>query len=151
MIILCEAAPLVEELLQQPAVAGTPGALGLDGRDTFENWVVRGKEPESAVLIAARKDTCSFLEYLAYTVNSDHPYRDNGKDKMATSRILTCKVGLKQNVGHLGKEVVVCGLHGYNKTMKLEWPEALDAFCNKLVKTIRLYGVQFLAGDFNMF
>ena len=151
VIVLCEATAAVEALLQKPAVAGTPGAKGLEGRNTFEHWVVRGAEPESAVLIAARKDNTTFLELLDYDVNDDHRYREQRKNKMARSRMLTCKVGFKQNIGHLGKEIVVCGVHGHCKTMKIEWPEVLHAFLARLVQKIQQYGIQFLAGDFNMF
>ena len=35
--------------------------------------------------------------------------------------------------------------------MKFEWPMALHAFLDRLVQKIRHYGIQFLAGDFNMF
>ena len=32
--------------------------------------------------------------------------------------MLVCKIGFTQNIGHLGKEIVVCGVHGHNRTMK---------------------------------
>jgi hypothetical protein len=63
---------------------------------------------------------------------------------------LVCRVGLKQNVGHLGKTLVVCGVHGHNRTMKFEWPQALQAFWDRLAARIKTHGIQFLAGDFNM-
>ena len=151
VIVLCEATAVVEELLQQPAVAGTPGAKGLEGRNTFEHWVVRGAEEQAAVLIAARKDNTTFLDLLDYDVNDDHSYREKKVNKMARSRILTCKVGFKQNIGHLGKEIIVCGVHGHHKTMKFEWADALHAFLDRLAAKIGMYGIQFLAGDFNMF
>jgi hypothetical protein len=151
VIVLCEATAAVEDLLKRPAVPGAIGAKGLEGRNTFEHWVVRGQEPQAAVLIAARKDNTSFLQLLDYDVNEDHAYREQKKDKMARSRILTCRVGFKQNIGHLGKEIVVCGVHGHCKTMKFEWPAVLNAFLDRLAQKIRHYGIQFLAGDFNMF
>jgi hypothetical protein len=151
VIVLCEATAAVGDLLQKSAVAGTPGVKGLEGRNTFEHWVVRGEEPQAAVLIAARKDNTTFLELLDYDVNEDHAYREKQKDKQARSRMLTCKVGFKQNIGHLGKEIVVCGVHGHYRTMKFEWPMALNAFLDRLAQKIRHHGIQFLAGDFNMF
>ena len=47
VIVLCEATAAVGDLLQKSAVAGTPGAKGLEGRNTFEHWVVRGEEPQA--------------------------------------------------------------------------------------------------------
>jgi hypothetical protein len=140
----------VEELLKQPQVEGSPDLEGLAGRQTHEHWVVRGDELETAVLIAARKDNTTFLECLEYEVNEDHPYTEKGKPKMARSRILVCKVGFEQNVGHLGKEIVVCGVHGHNRTMKFEWPQELIKFWDRLSAKIVRYGIQYLAGDFNM-
>ena len=80
VVILCETTEAVAELLSNPAVAAEkPGVKGLEGRSTFEHWVVRGNEEESAVLIAARKDNCSYLKLLEYDVNPDHPYKAQTK------------------------------------------------------------------------
>ena len=113
VIVLCEATKNVEEMLTSPAVAADwSGATGLDGRPTFEHFVVRGNESAAAILIAARKDNCSYLNCIEYVVDFDHPYRSNRKSKTAHTRMLTCKVGFKQNVDHLGKSVTVMGVHG---------------------------------------
>ena len=64
---------------------------------------------------------------------------------------MVCTFTWKQNIGHLGKEIVVCGVHGHHKTMKMEFPTAVyDDWWNKLAHLIRDYKVNFLAGDFNM-
>jgi len=83
-------------------------------------------------------------------VHHDHRYKFKGKEKVAKSRFLTCKVFFKQNIGHLGKDFVVCGVHGHYKTMKIEWPEAWVKFWDRLADKIVKYGIQFMAGDFNM-
>ena len=148
--VLCEASPAVETLLQGTAVAGSSGEPGLEGRQTFEHWVIRGNEEENALLIAARTDTSDMLELLEYEVHRDHRYREKGKEKIAKTRMLTCKVGFKQNVGHLGKVIVVCAVHGHHHTMNAQWPEVLTEFWDRLAARITLHGVQILAGDWNM-
>jgi len=151
VVILCETTEAVADLLRNPAVAAEkPGVKGLEGRSTYEHYVVRGNEEKSAVLIAARKDNCSYLQLLDYDVNPDHPYRTKGKDKMATTRTLICQVGFKQNVGHIGKDAVVCGVHGHSMTMRCQWPTVLEEFWKRLAAKIKKYGVQIMAGDFNM-
>ena len=63
---------------------------------------------------------------------------------------MACTAGFKQNVGHLGKEITVCVVHGHYKTMKLEWPSVNEDFWVRLAYMLIQYGVRFLAGDFNM-
>ena len=63
---------------------------------------------------------------------------------------MTAKVCFKQNIGHIGQEVVVTGVHGHNRTMKFLWPECLATFWDLLATKIEKYGTKFLAGDFNM-
>ena len=131
VVILCEANETVEEMLKQPPVSGDDDQhpqSRLERRATHGHWVVRGNEQGSAVLVAARTDTCDYLHVLEHEVHEDHPYRENGKNKIARSRMLFCKVGFKQNIGHCGKEIVVCGVNGHNRTMKFEWPAALEEF-----------------------
>ena len=151
IIILCEANAAVEALLKQPPQPGDEAAeQRLQRRSSHEHWVVRGNEEGCAVLIAARKDNTTALEYLHYEVYDDHPYKEKKKNKVARSRILICKVTFKQNVGHLGKDIVVCGVHGNSKTMTVEWPVAWAAFWDRLAEGIKTFGVRFMAGDFNM-
>ena len=151
VVILCEASAKVEEVLKSSAVAAEdPDAEGLAGRGSFEHYVVRGNEPDAAILVAARCDNCTDLKLLDYDVHLDHTYTQQRKKKMAKSRMLTCKVGFKQNVGHIGKSVTICGVHGNFKTMKLTWPQVYHQFWDRLASKIRDYDIEILAGDFNM-
>ena len=158
VIILCETTAAVETMLRNPAVAAEkPGEKGLAGRNTYEHFVVRGNEEPAAVLIAARKDNCSSLELIEYDPHYDHGYWSSSTSsqtlrtyKRATTRTLTCRVGFKQNVGYLGTEIIVCGVHGNALTMKVTWPTVLETFWDRLASKITRFGVQILAGDFNM-
>ena len=64
--------------------------------------------------------------------------------------MLTCKVGFKQNVGHLGSTVVVMGVHGNFQTMKIKWKRTWVRFWDQLADKIKEFAVEILAGDFNM-
>ena len=150
VLILAEATRHVEELLRQPAVAAeSPGEGGLQGRSTHEHWVLRGQE-ESTLLIAARKDNTTGLQLLHFECHEDFPYKEKGKDKIAKSRMMVARVQFKQNIGHLGTDIVVCGVHGHFRTMKMEKPAAWKAFWNRLAQHVREHNVKFIAGDFNM-
>ena len=151
LLILQEASPEVEEVLSAPAAeAEDPGSSGLAGRCGYEYFVVRGDEPKTAVLMAARMDNCTYLELLEYDPFIDNPYPGKSKKKEAVSRMLTCKVGFKQNVGHLGKSLVAIGVHGHAKTMKIMWPLAWQRFWDRLADKIKKFGAEIVAGDFNM-
>jgi hypothetical protein len=116
----------------------------------MEWWVQRGQEQDSAILVASRMDNTTGIELIDYTVLEDHRYTRKGKTKMAESRIVTCVVEFKQNVGLLGKRVPVCGAHGHSRTMKREWPQAYSRFMSTLADLIKTGGVKFLCGDFSM-
>ena len=93
IVILCEANHDVEEALKRagepPAEPPRETALAdtsegedhpqsrLQRRASHERWVVRGGET-SSLLIAARTDTCLYLELLDFDVNDDHRYREKG-------------------------------------------------------------------------
>ena len=64
--------------------------------------------------------------------------------------MLACRVHFKQNIGHLGKEIVICGVHGHFHTMKIKWPKQWHEFWDRLVGLVLELGINFLAGDFNM-
>ena len=121
----------------------------LESRPENQHYVIRG-DAESCPLIAARRDTCTGIECLMNDVNADSPYTEKGKDKIAWTKTLVCKIGFKQNVGHIGKQLVVCGCHAHNRTMKIEWPKPWEKFWNRLFGWIVEYGIHFLCGDFNM-
>ena len=138
VVVVVDASRQLEELLRLPP---------------REHFVVRGDEVDSrspAVLIAARKDNTTSLEVLLYEVNDDHAYMARGTPRPARSRMMVCRAGFKQNVGHLGKDVVVCGVHGHYRTMKMEWPHSWKQFWDRLARYVQHFGIQFLAGDFNM-
>ena len=151
IIILAEATEHVEEVLKSPPLeAEDPGAKGLSGRRSFEHFVVRGNEEDAAVLIAARKDNCTYVECLDYDLNFDHWYKEKKKNKKAYTRMLSCKVGFKQNVGHLGKSVNCMGVHAHCRTMKIEWRQVYEEFWDRCAEKIRHYDIEIMAGDFNM-
>ena len=152
VVVMCEANPQCEELLKKAAVAGDPeGSSKLQRRPTATYMVVRGQEPKTSLLIAARTDNCEFLHQLGnYDVHKDHEHTEKGKTTNARTRMLFGKVGFKQNIGHLGKEIVVGAVHGHSKTMNYRWPTVLEEFWNRLAGYITSYGVQILTGDFNM-
>ena len=149
IVVLAEAARETEEMLRTCSSRGDPEVQGLRSRDDHACHVLRGNE-ESGILIAARKDNTTGIELLEYNVIDDHEYTQKGKPKKARSRIMIARIFFKQNVGHIGREVVVAGVHGHYMTMKHEWPAALKRFWNILADEIRSHGVQFVAGDFNM-
>jgi len=152
VLVMCEANPQCEELLTQAAVAGDPdGSTKLQRRPTAKYMVVRGKEPKTSLLIAARTDTCEYLRQLGnYDVHKDLPYTEKGSVKQARTRMLFAKVGFKQNIGHLGKDIVFGVVHWNSRTMRYLWPTVLIEFWDRLANYIILYGVQILTGDFNM-
>ena len=137
VIVLAEASPEIEELLRRPRSHGNEAETGLERRGSAEHWVVRGNEQKAALLIAARKDVATNLNSLEYEVNDDHAYNEKRITKQARSRILVCQVLFKQNIGHIGKEVVVAGVHGHYRTMKFEWPDAFKTFWDRLAKKIQ--------------
>ena len=149
VVILAEASEELGNLLKMPEVVGSPEQIGVQSRSTKEHFVVRGAE-QAALLVAARKDNTTALALLKYEAHSDHDYTEKGKVKTARSRMIVCKVSFKQNIGHLGKEIVVCGAHGHYRTMKMEWLGAWRAFWDRLAAHVREFGIRFLAGDFNM-
>jgi len=156
LIVLAEATPAVEELLRLPGIPGKPHAddhsqpPGLTQRESFEHYVVRGDEPVTALLVAARTNTCSGIALLEYNVDCDHEYTVKKKQKQARSRTMVCEVAFKQNVGHLGKNIVVAGHHGHNHTMKFMWPEVHKQHFDLLAMRIGKYRIKFLCADFNM-
>ncbi len=108
-----------------------PGAS--TNRMMCDAWVVRGNE-KSTLLIAARKDVATNLTMLDHEVTNDHPYTEKKVEKIARSRVLVCQVLFKQNIGHIGNEIVVAGVHGHNRTMKLQWPDVFTKFWDGLAK-----------------
>ena len=90
-------------------------------RDWFEHEVVITNERKNAVLMAARKNVCSKVERLHMAAWTDHTWTEKGKTKIATTRILICKFHWKQNIGHLGSDVTVMGVHAFYRTIEHEF------------------------------
>ena len=150
VICLAEASRETEERLKAaPVPAAVAAPPGLESRATFQHHCIRGDE-ESSVLVAARTDVCHSLELLDFTANDDHSYKLKKKTKMARTRTMICKATFKQNIGHIGTDVVVCVVHLHFKTAKLEWPSVAAKFWDALAAQIKRHGVKFLTGDFNM-
>ena len=111
-------------MLQAPAVAGSehtrPETNGkgkrLEDRPTWENHVVRMAESANTILIAARTTLFESLD-LFYEVNFK-------EQPDAQTKIRICKATIRQPICNLGKVIIVCGIHGNNKTMKREYPTA---------------------------
>ena len=148
LVVLEANAGLATMLESSGSVEGT-GSPGLAGRPRFEYIVLRGLE-ESSILIAARADNCNSLECLHFESYEDRRYKHQGKERIARSRLMVCKVDFKQNIGHLGNEIVIAGVHGSRRTMNLQWQEAHKAFFDRLHAQILSKKIQFLCGDFNM-
>ena len=119
------------------------------GGDRHVYKVVQGNEPVS-ILIAARDSSCNDLRLLRYEVHDDHQYKEKGKPRIARSRMLVCTVEFRQPIPHIGTSVNVLGVHGSNRTMKMEWPTAFDEFWDRCALWITNFSVKFMAGDFNM-
>ena len=69
---------------------------------------------------------------------------------MARARCLIAKYVSKQNIGNLGKEIVIAGCHGNNMTMNIEWRKVWDAHWDRTADLARKHKINFLAGDWNM-
>ena len=156
IIMLAEAREEIEWMLKQPAQQ--PDGLAdphsraslLDKRPTYEHYVIRGEEAKTALLIAARKDSVDALVCLEYDVHVDTPYQERGVTKHARTRFLVCAVTMKQNVGFLGREIVMAVVHGHYMTMKMKWMNLWTAHWDQLAEKIRRYDIKFMGGDWNM-
>jgi hypothetical protein len=149
VVCLAEASREVEQILTDDQAPGDAEATGLDTRTKFKHFCIRGNEV-SSLLIAARTDVTTGLELLEFDLNDDHRYREKGREKIARSRTLVCKAHFKQNIGHIGLEVVVAATHLHYKSAKLTWPAVAVTYWDSLAARIHKYGIQFLTGDFNM-
>jgi hypothetical protein len=143
---------VVDKLEEAPVAGPDPPRISSNGkgtlltdRQTWEHHVCfLPFEGSDTIAIAARKTMFESLETL-YAQEC----HENKKDK-ANTKILVCKATLRQSIGFLGKELIICGFHGSNKTMKMVRPTEYDAIWKLLADIIRQYGVQVVAGDFNM-
>ena len=64
---------------------------------------------------------------------------------------MVCKFTWKQNIGHLGKDVTVMGVHGHYRTMNMLFNKTVnDEWWKKIKDLIVEHNVNFLVGDWNM-
>ena len=149
IIVLAEASEATANMLQEQWSLANPIGEGIEKRDACTHMVIRGNE-EHSLLIGVRTDVAKGMKMKYFEVNDDHRYRRDNSDKMARPRLMVCEMEFKQNIGHIGNYVRVCGVHGHNMTMTKQWPIVWHAFWDRLAHVYRSHGVHFLAGDFNM-
>ena len=88
----------------------------------------------------------------------DGPYRENGKDKVASSRIMVADLKMKYfrirgSGGSLSDILPVANVHMHSRTAKKETKNSAQAtkgFWDLLASYLLKYGVRLMAGDFNM-
>ena len=101
--------------------------------------------------MAARKNVCSQVELLHMAAWTDGTWRVKGKHRTATTRIMICRFHWKQNIGHLGNDVTVMGVHAYYRTMNMLFPESVNCeWWGNVRDLIVEHKVDFLVGDWNM-
>jgi len=149
VLVVLEANAGLANLLNASTSVESTQCSGLGSRPERNYMVIRGQEKLS-ILFAARQDNCNSLECLHFESYEDRRYKHQGKERIARSRLMVCKVDFKQNIGHLGNEIVIAGVHGSRRTMNLQWQEAHKAFFDRLHAQILSKKIQFLCGDFNM-
>ena len=131
ILVLFEATTAVATMLEQqpqhvydrpqswrtgPAPAGNVAL-----RDWHEHRVIIGGCAKNPVLMAARKNNCQGMECLYCESWFDGTFRLKGKTQVATTKVMVCAFEWKQNLGYLGKQVNVMGVHGHYHTMKLQF------------------------------
>ena len=71
--------------------------------------------------------------------------------QVATTKVMVCAFEWKQNIGYLGKRVVVMGVHGHYHTMKMNFSNTdYEKWWDRINNCIDVHKVNFLVGDFNM-
>ena len=82
---------------------------------------------------------------------TDHWVDNAACGKKWITKIMVVTFTWRQNIGHIGTTIVICGVHGHRDTMaqRCSHPKYTE-WWNKLATTLRQYNVQFLCGDFNM-
>ena len=139
---------------KDPAVVGKQQATNFSERGDHEYLTIRGNEP-SSVLLGVRSAVADSIELLLWSRWLEGTYRSttgNRKKMNAYTRSMIGKITLKNQVGYMGKELVVMCMHlhfqvanknkGFRKNNDDLWPWLADK--------IKQHGVQVLMGDFNM-
>ena len=156
VLVIAESTDEMKKLLESPPAPEATDANDapqsrVEDRSTHEHFVFRSDEEEDcALLIACRKDVTTAMQMLYHEVHPDHPYTKDGRPHQAWSRMAVCKISFKQNVGHLGTDIRILGVHGNYNTMKIMWPTVWNQFWDRLAAKIRQHQIRFVAGDFNM-
>ena len=163
LVVLFEANHSVAALLESkpsyvqepPQQRSLPNQKAVPGnmwqREHYEHHVIMTQDSKNAILMAARTNVCEEIEQLHTASWCDGTWKVNGKLKTATTRVMICKFKWKQNIGHLGNEVTVMGVHGHYKTMNMYFAAKVNnELWSKIHALIVEHNVNFLVGDWNM-
>ena len=139
-------------VLTSPSVEGNPAHENpLFHRTAYQYNVVTGAECGNTLLVAARRNLTRSITMMYWTKRKDGEYTQAKKKKTANTRILVASVEFVQPVsGH--RSLTVCNVHFHHMTAKKHtgFGTSNSSFWTELAAIIRGYGVQILAGDFNM-
>ena len=161
IIVLFEATTAVAAMLERepshvpdrpPPRHNEKAPLGnMSARAWFEHLVCMGEESKGAILMAVRKNVCENIECVYSDSWVDGIWNVKGKNNTATTRVMVCKFTWKQNIGHLGKDVTVMGVHGHYRTMNMLFNKTVnDELWKKIKDLIVEHNVNLLVGDWNM-
>ena len=163
LIVIFEANSAVADMLKQPPrhvpdeMNGPPrhnakAPVGnMSKRDHYEHMVVMTHYPHGQIVMAARKNVCVRAQALDCHAWEDGHWNKNGKKKTATTKALVCEFTWKQNIGHLGRNIVVMAVHGHYRTMNMLFPDAVtDQLWQNKYNGIVEHNVNCLVGDWNM-
>ena len=116
----------------------------MEDRHSWEFHVCRIPEDaaKDTITIAARKTLFESLEIL-YAKNCQE--RPNANTKM-----LICKATARFPIGHIGKVIVVFGIHGNRETMKIIRQTEYSMIWDRVKDLIQEFDVNLFAGDYNM-
>ena len=157
IIVLSEATPTVKASLEQPPTHIADRSCGHTGqaptgnaqqRDHYQNWVMLGTDHDKGdILMAARTNNCEEVE-INY---ANHWVDDVVKKPQQITQIPVCTFFWRHNIGHLGSEVVLCGVHGTRDIMAQRCTATVyKTWWDNLAKVIHVHEGKFLGGDFNM-
>ena len=153
--ILFEATHAVAAMLEQKPLDIIPGDTrgrgNLAQRGWYEHHVVITDEANGTILMAARKNNCAGVTCLHSDAWTDGVWKQKGKTRTATTRVMVCEFHWKQSIGHLGNSVRVMGVHGHYRTMNMLFAKRVtDEFWQTIHGLIVQHQVNFLVGDWNM-
>ena len=126
IIILCEATEMTKRVLMEPPTFINEEPRGLKdpapsehvkNRITYQYYAILGTDTSGDILMAARVNNCETIELLEAALWVDSIKKERGKMKEQHTKAMVCKFIWRQNVGHVGKQLRLCGVHGYHHTM----------------------------------